>query len=466
VSLARADVALPPDLVEWMETVGGGRVIRAVRRPGGARKEAWFIDVERGDATTAELFLRYDRTDPAVKVDPWTLHREATVYLALQDTDVPVPRVLGVHPVHQAMLSERIVAENWFSRIGDADERVRTAQDFMVALVALHRLDPAMLTLPGFPPPTRVPDLVHHEIDEWQQILDGRGGDPDPALTFAMGWLRRHVPDYDGPVVLVQGDTGPGNFMYRHGRVLALVDWELAHLGDPMDDIAWLTLRCTQEPFPDLPARLREYEALSGRAIDEGRARYYRVMAETKLQVMNHRPGGFRDRYGETEGGGADLGNGLIYGMLHRRLWLEAMADALGVASSDIVVAPEADETEYSVLSGIVLDQLRDVVVPRISDPLAQQRTKGLARVIKYLAALHADGPVYQRDETDDLTALIGERPGSVAAGRRALADLVRAGGVSDQEYLAYLWRRVARENELMRPASGALADRHWPPLR
>jgi len=90
--------------------------------------------------------------------------------------------------------------------------------------------------------------------------------------------------------VLVQGDTGPGNFMYADGRVVAVVDWELAHLGDPMDDIAWLALRATQEPFTDFPARLREYEALSGYAIDEARVRYYQVMAEAKLQVMGHRP--------------------------------------------------------------------------------------------------------------------------------------------------------------------------------
>ena len=69
-----------------------------------------------------------------------------------------------------------------------------------------------------------------------------------------------------------------------------MVDWELAHLGDPMDDIAWLSLRATQEPFTDFPTRLREYEALSGNHVDEARVHYYQVMAETKLQVMSHRP--------------------------------------------------------------------------------------------------------------------------------------------------------------------------------
>ena len=265
-------VDLPAEICGWLADLAGGRLVQINRVPGGARKEAWLVNVERSDGSIAELFLRYDRTDPHETVDPWTLHREASVYLALQDTDVLVPRVLGVHPVHQAMLSERLVGGSWFSRIADADEALATACHFMEQLAALHRLDPSTLDLPEFPTPSTIPDAVAHELDEWDRIIEQRGGEPEPVLEFALGWLRRNVPDHDGPVVLVQGDTGPGNFMYAAGRVVAVVDWELAHLGDPMDDIAWLSLRATQEPFPGFPARLREYEELSGHEIDIDRA--------------------------------------------------------------------------------------------------------------------------------------------------------------------------------------------------
>lgn len=459
-------VALATDLVAWIEEVAGDRVIHCDRQPGGGRKEAWFVDVERPDGTVDELFLRYDRS-VATAADPWTVHREAVVYLALQDTDVPVPRVLGVHPAHQAMLSVRLAGENWFSRIVDPDEQVRTAQDFMTALAALHRLDVAALDLPGFPRLSTVADAVRYELDEFDRILAARGGEPDPALSFALDWLRRNIPDHDGPVVLVQGDTGPGNFMYRDGSVVAVVDWELAHLGDPMDDIAWLSLRSTQEPFPDLPARLREYETLSGNAIDEGRVRYYRVMAETKLQVMGHRPATPAARYAESDGGGGDVGNGLIYGMLHRRLWFEALAACLGLDAPTVERPPSGREVEdHAWLYDAVLAQLRDVVVPRTSDPLAKARGKGLARVVKYLAAIDADGPFYEDRELDDLARLLGDPPPSLPAGRIAVADAVRAGKVNERDYLAYLWRRALRDNELLRPASGVLADRHWPVLR
>ncbi len=462
--MSEARVAgLPDDLLAWIEHTARGWLARVDRMPGGGRKEAWAVDVEHADRTVEELFLRYDPTDPAITKDPWTLHREAGFYIALQATDVPVPRVLGVHPQHQAMLSERVVGEGWFGRVTDPAEQLSTAKDFMVHLAALHRLDAAHLDLPT-PLAPCVSEAVASELDELEGVLAGRGGDVDPALRVSLDWLRRSIPAYDGPVVVVQGDTGPGNFMCAGGRVVAVVDWELAHLGDPMDDIAWLTLRCVQDPFPDLPARLREYEVLSGHAIDETRVRYYRVMAETKLQVMGHgaRGGGG----GGRGGGGVDVGNHLIYATLHRRLWLEALADAVGLEQTPAEQPPPRQPAPHEWLYEAVLDQLREVVVPRSSDPLVVTRAKGVARAVKYLAAVAANGSFYEACELDDLAKLLAHRPASLAAGRAEVTDAVRRGELSDQDHLCYLWRRVARETELARPAMGALANRHWPALR
>jgi aminoglycoside phosphotransferase (APT) family kinase protein len=461
-------VGLPDDLVSWIEEVGGARVVLADRMPGGARKEAWFIDLAGPDETVTPCFLRYDRSDPALTKDPWTLHREATVYLALQDGPVPVPRVLGVHPVHQAMLSERVEGGTWFSRIDDPVEAVATAQDFMTKLAALHSLDATSLELPAFPTVTTIAGAVLAELDEWDGVLAARGGTPDPALVFSLRWLRDNIPSYDGPPVLVQGDTGPGNFMYAGGRVTAVVDWELAHLGDPMDDIAWLSLRSTQEPFTHFPTRLREYVELSGNVVDEARVRYYQVMAETKLQVMSHR--GPRDDADDSSGGqgggGSDVGNGFIYQVLHRRLWLEALAAANGqeLAAAERPRARDARDNDW--MFDAVLTQLRDVIVPRTTDTLAQARGKGVARIIKYLARVDTYGPYYEECELQDLATLLGRRPDSVLSGRADAAAAVTAGTVSEEDFLLTLSRRIARETELARPSMGVLADRHWPPLR
>ncbi|MCU1344791.1 MAG: hypothetical protein JWL70_1057, partial [Acidimicrobiia bacterium] len=319
-------------------------------------------------------------------------------------------------------------------------------------------IDPRSLSIPGFPEPTSVRKMVQHELDEFESILAARGGPVDPALRFAIGWLRTNIPSYEGPMVLVQGDTGPGNFMYGNGRVVAVVDWELAHFGDPMDDIAWLSLRAVQEPFTHLPARLAEYEALTGRPIDVPRVRYYRVMAETKLQVMRH----------NSRGGAsvqADLGNAMIYGILHKRLWLEALADVMALERPQPETPPVAEERGHEWLYDGLLEQLRALVVPRVDDDFARARLKGFARVIKHLRDVDRDGRFYEERELDDVEALTSARPPSVKAGRMAVAAAHERGDIDDPTYLRYLWRQVARENELLRSASGALADRHWPAL-
>jgi Phosphotransferase enzyme family len=340
-------------------------------------------------------------------------------------------------------------------------------------LAALHGLDAAALDLPLFPAVGSIAEAVLAELDEWDRVLAARGGTPDPALAFSLRWLRQHIPSYDGPPVLVQGDTGPGNFMYLDGRVTAVVDWELAHLGDPMDDIAWLSLRATQEPFTDFPTRLREYEALSGNAVDEARVRYYQVMAETKLQVMGHRgpsdgngDGDGDDGRGGAEGGGSDVGNGFIYQVLHRRLWLEALATANGLELQAAETPQARPSRDNDWMYGAVLAQLRDVIVPRTTDPLAAAREKGIARIIKYLAQADTYGAYYEECELGDLETLLGRRPDSVTSGRADAAEAVATGGASDEDYVLTLWRRVARETELARPSMGVLADRHWPPLR
>jgi hypothetical protein len=193
--------------------------------------------------------------------------------------------------------------------------------------------------------------------------------------------------------------------------------------------------------------------------------RYYQVVAETKLLVMRHAPRRTR-RYVELEGGGADIGNGLIYEILHRRLWFEAIAAFLQLELEPVAVAPAVDDDERDWLYEALLHQLRDVVVPRITESLAHQRAKGFARIIKHLREVHLHGAYYEDREIDDLATLVGHRPTSVREGRVALARAAREGIVSETDYLQALWRQTARDNELLRTASGALADRHWPALR
>jgi len=459
-------LTLPDDVTAWVGSVTGRAVTRAERIPGGATREGWFVDVEPAEGATGELFVRYS---PAALPERSAFHRlrtEAAVMTALGRHGLAVPRILGVHPTREAVLSERVRGATWFYRITDPDEQLRVARDFIANLATWHRLDPRALGIDDLGP---VRPARQHALERIQGIRQ-RGtapdGSMDPLLRLSTDWLERNVPDYDGPVVLVQGDTGPGNFLYADGRVTAVVDWELCHWGDPMDDIAWLSLRTVQDTFTDLPARLAEYSEQSGFVIDEARVWYYRLFAESTMATLYPNEG--RGAPGPPDGDGPvarDIGNGIIYRQLHRRLWLEALGKVIGLELDQPTLPEPGELADWHDLYALVLGSLQ-TIVPRIGDPLAGQWTKGVARVVKYLQELDASGRHYADLESDEIAELLGRRPASVGEGRAELAAAARDGRVGDEDYVRYLWHKVQRDDHLMRGASGALHDRTWPPLR
>lgn len=451
---------LPEGFDEWIAEVVGGRVLSADRIPGGASREGWFIDVEVEDATVP-LYLRLDRRGTPKKSAFHTLWCEAEVFAALHGTGVTVPRILAVHPTLEAFVAERISGETWFYRIRDPEEQIAVARDFIRNLAALHRVEPATLDIPCLGELRPVPELVAAELEAMRERATGDDGTIDPLVELSIDWLAAHIPEYEGPAVLVQGDTGPGNFLYENGRVTAVLDWELAHWGDPMDDIAWLSLRTVQDTFTHFPDRLAEYEELSGHTIDPGRVWYYRLFAETRLSSSSR--GAARDSDAAATAP-RDPGNPLIYGMLHRRLTLEALAEVAGVVPPDDPIPPDGVARAHHHVYDDCLNAL-SAIVPRMEDPLASQWSKGIARALKYLKEIDRNAASYDDAELDEMAALLGERPPSVPEARRALADAVRSGRVSQDDYIAQLWRQMARDDHLMREASGALRTRTWPPL-
>jgi aminoglycoside phosphotransferase (APT) family kinase protein len=468
---------LSADVVAWIETAAGGKVASSQQIRAGGRR-GFFVDVRGDDGKTRELFLQIGRDDTV----PMLFHGfdvEAEVLRALEPVGVPVPHVWGTDRDLDVLLVDRVPGGVWFQAPRDPAEAEAIAQDFMVQLARIHNTAAADLDLPSFGP---VRSLVAHQADQLDGIarLIERTAPPeriDPLITFSLDWLRSHVPDADGPVVLVQGDTGPGNFLFADAQVTGIIDWELAHFGDPMDDIAWLSWRATQHGFPDFPARLREYEGLTGIAIDDRRVAYYRLNAFGRLgpyfgladMGAPTRPPS-RDRR-EGEGNATDRsadGSLVIMSMLHRRMRLEATAAAMGTPVPSRDVDGEGAEKSYGHLYDQVLDQLQ-TMVGRIDDQATAGIGKAIARQVKYLKELDRNGEVFAVQELDDIGRLLG-RPtdsvGSVVEARPRLVQAVRDREVTMDEYLDYHWRRLRRDDHLMRFASGVLYQRSWPPLR
>lgn len=450
------------DLRRWIAGVTGAEHIELRQVPGGASRQAWFVDAGAGPDTQA-LFLRYDPRDPDPTSAFHPLQVEAEIMAEVYRHGVTVPRVIAAHPHRQAVLLERVGGDTWFRLIEDPDEQVRTAQDFIAKLAALHRIDASELAIESLGPAGPVARHAREEIAAMRGRVD-RYPKPAPLLRFCIDWLDRNVPAYGGPTVLVQGDTGPGNFMYADGVVTAIVDWELAHFGDPMDDIAWLSLRTVQDTFTDFPARLAEYERLSGHRIDEDRVWYYRLFAETRLASMS--PGSV-DVRASAPAGSPDAGNSLIYGMLHRRMLVEALAHVVGIPEVHVELPPGEDadrQSDYSPVYEAAAAAMSGAAA-RSTDALALRYVKGAARLVKYLAEVERIGAVVDAQETAELAALLGWRPSTVSQGRAALAESAGRGDICERDYVAQLWRGIKRDDYLTRTASGALSRRTWPTL-
>lgn len=454
----------------WIESVTGGSVTSSQQIPAGGRA-GWFVDVRTPDGPL-ELFLQSGR---GLGDGPSTFQGfevEAEVYRALRPHGIPVPKVWGLDTALDVLLVDRIDGKVWFHPPSTPEEELSVAQDFVRHLATWHRLGAEALDLPSFGP---VRSWREHQSDQLAQsealmAAAGRGERLDPLVAHAMSWLRDHIPDAEGPVVLVQGDTGPGNFLYRDGRVTGIIDWELAHLGDPMDDIAWLSWRATQHGFTNFPDRIREYEEVSGFTVDEDRVRYYRLNAFGRLGPWFGLPSmGRRAAMGLDSGEPLEVnraadGSALILSTLHRRMRLDATSDAMGLDRPPREV-DEAPEPAHSAMYDRILEQLR-AMVPRIEDRSAASSAKAIARQLKYLRELDRNGELFGRQELEEIGELLGRSPASLDEGRAALVDAVYDGDVPFEDYVAYHWHRLRRDDHLMRHASGALYERGWPDLR
>ncbi len=440
------------ELTRWVADLVDEPSVEVKRRPGGGSHQAWDVIVDG----RARWFLRADAVEPD-DAKHYTLRREAEIYRAVNSLGIPSPQVLGIHPDLEAVVLERSSGDAGFARL-DPDAQNDIIDDFTPWLARLHAADPAELDIPSLIPAATIVETVHHELDLWQARLDS-SGIPDPILTACFQWLRANVPDTgDIRPSLVQGDTGPGNFLHDGHRVTAFLDFELGHLGDPMEDLAWVGTRNAQEPVPDFERFLVLYGEAAGAPPDRDRIRYHALFAELRIAALG------AERLGAEADLEAEHGNRLIYGALHRRLTVEALAAAMGV-DLPACALPELHDTSDTRYFDAMLHQMRHRIGPEVADPWADRLLKGAARVMKYLREADRAGSSHIDAELDDLERLLGSRPSSIDEGTAALGELVKAGRVTAADLLPYAAGQVTRRTQLVGPAMGVLATRHLPAM-
>ena len=259
----------------------GARCLAAVRDPAGNGQETWFLDiVEAGRPRPLVLRRSADGslgwTDRALEFE---------VLRAVRRHGFPVPEVLWLETVPSSLGRPYFVMERMpGAALGRTDPtRDSIAEQLGTQLARLHRLPVEGLGL-GFEPLASGAAGARAELARWRGRYLSERLEPVPLLAALIACMERTAPTGEEPAALLWGDPGPHNVLTGVGRITALLDWELAHVGHPLDDLgaAVWAARGQLDPEP----MVRAYEAEAGVAVDRVALRWFECLACISRSVM------------------------------------------------------------------------------------------------------------------------------------------------------------------------------------
>lgn len=294
--------AMTPDFQPALETAlakalhGFEHLTHIARLSGGASQETWSIDATVMGQTLPLILRRSPgggarATDSANAVP---LETEAIVIETCRETGVAAPRVRYVlkpeDGAGRGYVMDRLPGETIARKIlrdeAFAAARPKLARQCGEALARIHKVDttPLKALLPVVDGPT--------QLRRYRDIYDAYDY-PHPVFELALKWLEPRLAAA-GRQTLVHGDFRHGNLLISPGGLEAVLDWELTHIGDPLEDIGWI---CTNSwrfgvadkvvgGFGDLADLIEGYEAAGGDKIDVDKVRSWIVYGSLKWGVM------------------------------------------------------------------------------------------------------------------------------------------------------------------------------------
>jgi aminoglycoside phosphotransferase (APT) family kinase protein len=233
---------------------GGSGVSSLQRLSGGASQETWSFVVHAQGQPDLAMVLRRAPEDAAERAaDNVSLQAEAQIIEQAARAGVPVPAVpLVLQPdmgLGEGYVMQHVAGETLGRRIvGDvrlAGARTQLARQCGQALARIHAVDAARL--PALRRASAADELAYYEAKHRSH------GTARPVFELALQWLKQHRPPDRPRLSLVHGDFRNGNLMVGEDGLRAVLDWELAHLGDPMEDLGWLCVNSWRFGRHELP---------------------------------------------------------------------------------------------------------------------------------------------------------------------------------------------------------------------
>jgi aminoglycoside phosphotransferase (APT) family kinase protein len=256
---------------------------------GGNARQAWTCAAswhDEGGRHDEELILLVRTAGSQVRTDP---AQESAALRALADAGVRAPRIWGDDPDGElfggaAVLLERLPGRTDAVEYLRADPDVGRARTLDLAR-ALAELHAAPVPAPAFGQPRG----NRAQLALWRRQFEEARLEPYPALSWLFDWLAEHAEE-PARLVLVHGDFRPGNVLFSGERITGILDWEMAHAGDPGEDLAWAYRALwSPERFVPLGEFAAAYAAAGGARIPARALRWHRVFAEVKFAVISLR---------------------------------------------------------------------------------------------------------------------------------------------------------------------------------
>ncbi len=275
-------------------------VANLVRKSGGASRETYLFDARWQEGPTAREQGFVLRRDPVASLLESDRTHEFRVLRSAARIGIPVPvaRWLELDPApleRPFFIMERaegVPTPPTFPGAYPEAMRARVAEQFIDILARIHGADWRALGFDFLDDPGSGEAAARRAVQTWRTIYEQDRLEPNPVMARALGWLEANVPHSDR-VTLVHGDYRSGNYLHdTEGRITAMLDWELTHLGDPHEDLGWATMPywyCEDragglEREADMVAR---YERATGTRVDPARLRFYQVLGSVKMFAIS-----------------------------------------------------------------------------------------------------------------------------------------------------------------------------------
>ncbi len=302
---------------------------------GGSSQQTYRLSArwtEYGEEIERRLILRRDAPAGLVVAER---DLEFNVYKALEGQGIAIPRVYFLELDAQWLDRPFFIMDlcpgkpgNPFSADDPYDGHSEAiAREFWSILGRLAAIDHKAVGLESLRNGTANRLFWSLELDRWEALLSEQEAVIEPSIRGALRWLRRNPPPEPAKPAIVHGDYRSGNFLFTpDGRISAILDWEMCHVGDPIEDIVWAT-----DPFwpitRHLPLEegLACWEAASGIALDRAALDWWRLFAAVKASVIwNTAEASFIS--GQTSDMTIAL-SGIRAGHFHRKLVLKLMRE-------------------------------------------------------------------------------------------------------------------------------------------